>query len=670
VAEPSRPAAKELSSWFFQHLREAWCLLKNSYLTFDRRTLGLTRILLGWFLICDLFRRAAAWPDMLSDVGVLPNWVILEKPQSNNFSLLHGFTTAPELWVLWVVILATYVALLVGYKTKLAQVLSLMFITSMNGRVLLIENGGYVVQSLVLLWTCFMPLGDRFSVDAMLASMRRRRERTAEDLNDRRDVIEGFRLTPFVSIVGIAVCLQIAAIYYFNVVHKFGPGWKRDFNATHYVMYVDRMITPIVAHVRDHIPFRVHQVMTAGVIASEAGIAFCMLLPQLVVFGFDVKLWLRRIAIVLINVLHIGFGSTFVLGPFAWALCVFATVLFSYEDWETTIHAMRREHRRRRVVFDKASGATLWLCRVLARLDRFGLLEFEEATTAEARASRISVIRPGSELPITGHAALAEIVAALPVGPAFAWLLRVPPFSLLADAALGWAKGRATRLLGLGDVDPEVESDVRPRRILRGVGRLASELACAVMLLACLNQAIVELWSTQRRYKEWIAALNKKHGWKLEPQSDMMRTLTHKARFLQGWFMFSPNPVTVDGIVVVDAVTVDGRHIDPLNYGPPNFDLLHAQSFGYNQIWSDYANRIQGDGARAYQKPLVDYMRRLPERTGNPSDALVSGEVYWVTDHNPRPRTKNSYGQVETLLFSFGQSGPPTYDKPTKPKPK
>jgi hypothetical protein len=337
VAEPSRPAAKELSSWFFQHLREAWCLLKNSYLTFDRRTLGLTRILLGWFLICDLFRRAAAWPDMLSDVGVLPNWVILEKPQSNNFSLLHGFTTAPELWVLWVVILATYVALLVGYKTKLAQVLSLMFITSMNGRVLLIENGGYVVQSLVLLWTCFMPLGDRFSVDAMLASMRRRRERTAEDLNDRRDVIEGFRLTPFVSIVGIAVCLQIAAIYYFNVVHKFGPGWKRDFNATHYVMYVDRMITPIVAHVRDHIPFRVHQVMTAGVIASEAGIAFCMLLPQLVVFGFDVKLWLRRIAIVLINVLHIGFGSTFVLGPFAWALCVFATVLFSYEDWETTI---------------------------------------------------------------------------------------------------------------------------------------------------------------------------------------------------------------------------------------------------------------------------------------------------------------------------------------------
>lgn len=663
--DPTPPS--ELSAWLAQHAREAWNLFKNSYLTFDRRTLGLTRILLGWFLICDLFRRAAAWPDMLSDVGVLPNWVILEKPQSNNFSLLHGFTTAPELWVLWGVILATYVALLVGYKTKLAQILSLMFITSLNGRVLLIENGGYVVQSLVLLWTCFMPLGDRFSVDAMLASMRRRRERSAGELNDRREVIEDFRLHPFISIVGIAVCLQIAAVYYFNVVHKFGPGWKRDFNATHYVMYVDRMITPIVAHIRDHIPFRVHQVMTAAVIASEASIAFCMLLPQLVVFDFDVKLWLRRFAIVLINALHIGFGSTFVLGPFAWSLCVFSTVLFSYEDWETTIRAMRRTHRARRVVFDASSGATLWLCRVLARMDRFGLLEFVEAETREERERRLSVLRPGSSLPVEGHAAIADVVAALPVGPAFAWLLRIPPLSSIVDAALRGAKGRVTRLFGLATVEPERSDDGRPRRWLRGSGRLLSELLAALMLVACLNQALVELWSTQRRYKEWISELNAKHGWKLEPQGDTMRTLTHKARFLQGWFMFSPNPVTVDGTIVVDAVTVDGRHINPLHYGPPDFDLLHAKSYGYNQIWSDYFNRIQGDGARAYQKPLVDYMRRLPERTGNPNDALVSGEVYWVTDHNPRPRSTNSYGQVETFLFSFGPSGPPVYSKP-KPK--
>ncbi|MBK6513548.1 MAG: hypothetical protein IPG04_05315 [Polyangiaceae bacterium] len=207
-------------------------------------------------------------------------------------------------------------------------------------------------------------------------------------------------------------------------------------------------------------------------------------------------------------------------------------MLFSYEDWETSIHAMRREHRRRKVVFGQDLRRDAVAVPCPARLDRFGLLEFEEATTAEARASRISVTRPDSELPVTGHAALAQIVAALPVGPAFAWLLRVPPFSLLADATLGWARGRATRLLGLGTVDPEVESDVRPRRLLRGVGRLRERAsACAVMLLACLNQAIVELRGRRSAAKEWIAALNKKHGWKSSRRATWMRTLTHKARF-------------------------------------------------------------------------------------------------------------------------------------------
>src|SRR5687768_16651986 len=121
----------------------AWWLDK-SYFSFDRRTLGLVRILLGWFLIADLFRRGVDWEAMFGDKGVLPTWVILNRPQAGGFSLLHGFTTGPELWALWLVILATYVCLFVGYRTKLAQWLSLLFVTSMNGRVLLIENGGYV----------------------------------------------------------------------------------------------------------------------------------------------------------------------------------------------------------------------------------------------------------------------------------------------------------------------------------------------------------------------------------------------------------------------------------------------------------------------------------------------------------------------------------------------
>ncbi|NUP06239.1 MAG: hypothetical protein HOW73_09290 [Polyangiaceae bacterium] len=669
-----------LQGWLFRQLTEFWVLARNSYFAIDRRTLGLTRILLGFYLITDLFRRGAAWEDMFSDKGILPTWVILERPQSNHFSFLHGFTTAPELWALWMVMLATFVALLVGYKTKVAQILSLIFVTSMNGRVLLVENGGYVVQSLLLLWTCFMPLGDRFSVDGLLASMRRRHERTADELNDRTEMVDEFRMKPFISVIGLVLCLQIFAIYYFNFIHKFGPGWKRDFNATHYVMYVDRMVTPIIAATRDYIPFRAQQFLTMAVIASEGIIPFCALLPQLVIGDFDVKLWVKRVGLTLINFLHIGFGSTFVLGPFAWALCVFSSLFLSYEDWDVTIRALRRTKRARTVVFDETSGATLWLCRILARLDRFGLLTFDAARTEEERALRIGIVAPTTRtkastdedaddaLPartvVSGHGALAQIVAALPIGPVFAWMLRVPPLSWATDRALSAARGRASKFFGFTVARPEGKPVSHLVHVTRIGGRLFSELACVVMFLAALNQALVELWSTQKRYKEWVAEVNKEHGWKLDPQEDEMRTLTHKMRFLQGWFMFSPNPVTVDGTIVVDAVTADGRHLDPFSYAPPDFDLIHAKSYGYNQIWSDYFNRIQGDGARAYQKPMLEYLRRLPERTGKPNDTLVSGEVYWVSDHNPKPRTTNSYGQQKTLLFTFGPTGGPNYQKP------
>ncbi len=637
-------------------LEEVGRLLNISYLIFDRRTLGFLRICLGWFLITDVIRRGVDWEAMFGDTGVLPTWIILNRPQSSGFSLLHGFTSGPELWALWAVIFATYVCLFVGYRTKVAQILSLVFVTSMNGRVLLIENGGYVVHNLLLLWTVFLPLGDRFSVDAMLASMRRKRERTAADLNDRSGLLEDFRLKPFYSLVGIAFCLQIAAIYYFNVVHKTGPAWKKDFTAVHYVMYVDRMVNPLIGEVREYVPGLMWRAMTATVVFAEAALPFCVLLPKLIVWDLDVRLWLRRFAIVLMNFLHIGFGSTFVLGPFAWALCVMSIVLFCYEDWEIAIKAMRKRAREVTVVFDPRSGATLFACRILARLDRFSLIGFEEA--AEKGAPLTVLTRDGEAL--TGRRALGAITRALPIGPAFGWIFdgRVAPLGRLGDALLAAERtGRLSRFFGLGQAPrPAVETPPLRYRLRWGSATLR-ELLCFAFLVAALNQGLVELWATKKPWAAFIKSVNEKTGGQLNQQPEFTRTLTHKMRFLQGWFMFSPNPVMDDGTIVVDAITVDGRHVDPFWGEPPNFDLLNAKSFAYNQIWSDYFNRIHMAGNKQFRDAAVDYMRRLPERTGNPNDKLVSGEVYWVRDMNPRFNTTNSYAQQNDLLFTFEETG-------------
>jgi hypothetical protein len=640
--------------------------------------------------------------------------------------------------------LFTYACLLVGYRTKIAQIASLLFVVSLNGRILLIENGGYVVHNLLLLWTCFMPMGDRFSLDAMTAEMRRRKETTAAELNDRTDVTEPFRMKPFVSLVGFVILMQASAIYYFNVVHKYGPAWDmRVMTAVHFVMYVDRMANPLIADVRTHVPFEVYRWMGRTVIVAEAALPYMLLLPMLPridwLFSkpgkksffpdFSTQKWARRTAIVLMCFLHIGFGSSFTLGPFAWSLCTFSTLLFSRYDWEDAIATMRRPSRARTVIFDASSGAALFFCRVVKRMDRFDLVGFDEANAAEAEHGIVVERRDGSQ--VHGATALREIVAALPVGPVFAWMITLPGVSSLVDAAM--ARGRWSKLFGLDVKKPEVEVDrdvvgvstmllasvalgvlvilslglnvipVSPdlapfwrvaiiaatlwtlrwlwkkdmplKSRLVHVRGTAREAIITAMFMAALNQAFVELWSTKQRWADMIASINKigvlkSNNIVLSPQPEAMALLAHKARFLQGWFMFSPNPVMDDGTIIADAVTVDGRHIDPFWNKPPNFDLHNAHSYGYNQIWSDYFNRMHLPGNRAYRDAMVDYMRRLPERTGNPNDAIVSGEVYWVHDWNPKWGTHESYGEGKDMLFSFGKDGGAKEPPPPPPPPK
>ena len=322
---------------------------------------------------------------MFSNDGVLPTHYNLWRPQSGGWTLLNAFATRGELWALWGFIFIVFFLLLIGWKTKIWQVLAAIIVASLNGRVLLIENGGYVVHNLLVLWTAFLPLGDRFSVDALITSWKHKREKNAADLNDRSTDIAPWRLRPHVTLLGIVLLLQLSSIYLFNVLHKTGPAWHNG-TAVHYVLYVDRMVTPFIGYAREVAPFWSIWLLTHAVMGMEAGMTVALFSPL-------ASAWARRCAIVFINLLHIGFGTTFVLGPFAWALCVFSVLLFGREDWEVAEKTMRRIDRRRTVLYDPESRAAFVWCRLLKRLDKFQLLTFEEDKKAEG----IEVRTPAGE---------------------------------------------------------------------------------------------------------------------------------------------------------------------------------------------------------------------------------------------------------------------------------
>ncbi len=72
---------------------EAVRRLKDHYFAFDRRTLGLTRLLLGFYLLLDLVHRGRWWDDFYSSEGVCPNrWSVAKAPVWGFFSLFHAFS--------------------------------------------------------------------------------------------------------------------------------------------------------------------------------------------------------------------------------------------------------------------------------------------------------------------------------------------------------------------------------------------------------------------------------------------------------------------------------------------------------------------------------------------------------------------------------------------------
>jgi len=131
-----------------------------------------------------------------------------------------------------------YLALLVGWRTRAHAGARRRRRHEPAQRVPFSKNGGDWTLGELALWTAFLPLGRRFSVDAVRASLRGRPESTAAALNDRAG-LEG-DATPVRVARRAGARAPARERYFFNAVHKGGMTWRTG-SAVHYVIYQDRM---------------------------------------------------------------------------------------------------------------------------------------------------------------------------------------------------------------------------------------------------------------------------------------------------------------------------------------------------------------------------------------------------------------------------------------------
>jgi hypothetical protein len=100
----------------------------------DLRTLALFRICLGAVILADLVNRAGYLTAFYTDDGVLPRTAAIAYNHSAriSFHLMSGSPLVIGFLFLIAGILA--VMLMLGYRTRLATVLSWLFLVSLNNR--------------------------------------------------------------------------------------------------------------------------------------------------------------------------------------------------------------------------------------------------------------------------------------------------------------------------------------------------------------------------------------------------------------------------------------------------------------------------------------------------------------------------------------------------------
>ena len=123
----------------------------------------------------------------------------------------------------------------------------------------------------MLIWTLFLPLGARFSVDAVRESLRAGADETPPELAAGVPRADN---TPVASLAVLCLLLQLAAIYWFNALHKTGPTW-RDGTAVHYVLHQERIVTGLGLWAREHLPFSFWKAAARGRLVRRSGSRRC-----------------------------------------------------------------------------------------------------------------------------------------------------------------------------------------------------------------------------------------------------------------------------------------------------------------------------------------------------------------------------------------------------------
>lgn len=270
----------------------------------DERALAVMRIGCALVILLDLASRARFLVAHYTQDGVLPRELLL---QGDYVSLSLHFLNDSALYqgLLFLLTAGFATILLLGWKTRLATIATLILLVSLHLRNPLVVFHGDMELRLLLFFAMFLPWGRRYSLEA--------RKHTSTTPTDHL-VVSG---------ASAALLLQVAFIYLFAATEKFGYAWREDGSAIFLALSNAHFGSPL-----GQLLLTYPDVLTL----LTFGVLWLQQLSFLLLF-FPIRTYLvRGVAVSLLLLMQLGFGFTLILSFFP-LVSILALLAFIPPRW-------------------------------------------------------------------------------------------------------------------------------------------------------------------------------------------------------------------------------------------------------------------------------------------------------------------------------------------------
>ena len=631
----------------------------------DSRALGIYRILFGILCLSDIIRR---W-DFI-DIFYTGNSIIqVSTSQSSykTFTLLNVFTLSWEVHLFFMIGMFFSILLIIGYKTKLSQIMCAIIIISIHNRAIMLENAGDFFMNCMLVWTIFLPLGVSFSIDSLSKSLGKYNEYTIKDLNNRkygRNIPETLYSLGF-----FCVLYQLSTIYFFTGLDKTGYDWMNG-TAVYKMFQLDTFLTPVGYILRDYITLPITKFFTYSTLGIE------YLSPLLLLFPFYTKI-LRSVFFITYVTFHSAIRLAIKVGLFSYILMVNFILIIDKSVFDRLKEYLMNKYNKKYILFyDSDCGFCHYSIRIIKRLDVFERLVFADSNSEIEKPNIYNSLNSSTAILYDletkkywiKHEVFGKILNLIPFGFVLGWAFFIPGLSKIFSYCYDYIAINRTKIslfFGLKSCETNANEnyDYKTGLDLQTnfdknfliLGKILSSIFLLVLLSSSINYSLAANDGVNDRMEKYG------FGKKYFRHNPTLKKIAYYPRMIQRWNMFSPTVLSSDKTIIVEATLANGDIIDPFTGKTPVLNSVDYEYLwhGHNQFWRKFFSRVTKKGKQKYVDRFELWMKKYNNhyfKENTNQQRIKSVNIWALSQRNSDMNSESNYRVSKRLLNSKSKS--------------